>query len=104
MEVVKRGTGKKDKISTTALKTVQTIKPTLRTRTPAIMVDIGRDEFPELAKKIRDGVSKEVIGSSVVGMRHAKAGGLLIEVRGDQVQVEAVMAEVTKHAGTDVGV
>jgi len=34
-------------------------------------------------------------------MRQAKSGGLLIEVRGDQSQIEAVRAEVAKSAGPE---
>lgn len=78
--------------------------PVPRPRPPAIMVDVSREDFPELAKKIRSGVNKEVIGSHVVGMRQAKSGALLIEVRGDPAQVEAVKAEVSRSAGPDVGV
>lgn len=43
-----------------------------------------------------------ITGDSVVGMRQAKSGGLLIEVRGDAEHIEAVRAEVAKSAGPDV--
>jgi len=75
-----------------------------RKRPSAILVSVGADEFPELARKIRGGASSDVIGDSVVGMRQAKSGGLLIEVRGDRIQVEAFRAEVAKSAGSDIEV
>lgn len=71
----------------------------MRTRPSAILVTVGAEDFPELSKKIRGGVNHVVIGNSVVGMRQTKSGGLLIEVRGDQTQIEAVRAEVAKSAG-----
>lgn len=37
-------------------------------------------------------------------MRQAKSGGLLIQVRGDHAQIEAVRAEVSRSAGSDVQV
>lgn len=55
-------------------------------------------------RKIRGGVNPEVIGHSVVGMRQAKSGGILIEVRGDKTQIEAVRTEVFRSAGTEVEV
>jgi len=75
-----------------------------RSHPSAILVKVGTDEFPELAKKIRGGVNSEIIGNSVVSMRQAKSGSLLIEVRGDQTQVEAVRAEVARSAGSEVEV
>lgn len=74
-------------------------QPRVRSRPPAILVDIKAEEFPELAKKIRGSVKPEVIGDSVLGMRQAKSGGLLIEVRGDQTRVEEVRAEISLSAG-----
>lgn len=41
----------------------------MRSRPPEILVNVSRYEFPALAKKLRGGVSKEVIGSYVVSMR-----------------------------------
>lgn len=46
----------------------------------------------------------DVIGNSVVGMRKAKSGGLLIQVRGDSAQIEAVRAEIARSTGLDAGV
>jgi len=62
------------------------------------------NDFLELAKKIRGGVNQTVIEDSVVGMRQANSGGLLIEVRGDQTQIEVVRAEVARSAGPEVDV
>lgn len=70
-----------------------------RPRPPAIMVDVGVEDFPALAMKIRSGVNREITGSHVTAMRQARSGGLLIEVRGDSAQVEAVRAEVARSAG-----
>ncbi|XP_008180149.1 uncharacterized protein LOC103308492 [Acyrthosiphon pisum] len=81
-----------------------TARPRVRTRPSSILVTVGADEFPELSKKIRGGVNHDIIGNSVVGMRQAKSGGLLIEVRGDQTQIEAVRAEVAKSAGPETEV
>lgn len=79
-------------------------KPRVRARPPAILVDVKSDEFPAIAKKIRGGVDQAVIGDSIVGMRQAKSGGLIIEVRGDQTRIEEVRAEISKSAGTEVDV
>jgi len=57
-----------------------------------------------LARKIRSGVNKDIIGGHVTGMRKTRTGGLLIEVREDQAQVETVRAEVARSVGTDIGV
>lgn len=56
----------------------------------AVMVDVSREDFPALARMIRDGINKEVTGNHVVGIRQAKSGALLIEVRGDPAQVKTV--------------
>jgi len=102
-EVVRRR--KTANLAKVAPKTIQTsAKPTTRARPPAILVDVGREEFPVIAKKIRNGVAKDIIGDSVVGMRQTKSGGLLIEVRGDRVQYEAVKSEIARTAGEEVGV
>lgn len=94
--------GKSDDL-VTAIKSA-TAQPRVRTRPTAILVNVGPEDFPELSKKIRGGVNHDVIGNSVVGMRQAKSGGLLIEVRGDQTQIEAVRAEVAKSAGPETEV
>jgi len=49
-------------------------------------------------------VNADVIGDSVIGMRQAKSGGLLIEVRGDHNRIDAIRAEVARTAGTEVEV
>ncbi|KAL4091788.1 hypothetical protein QTP88_026422 [Uroleucon formosanum] len=46
-----------------------------RTRTPAILVDVVKENFPALAQRIRGGVNKGVIGNHVTSMRQAKSGG-----------------------------
>lgn len=76
----------------------------VRTRPPAIMVDVKPEEYPALARKIRGGVDRGIIGDSVTGMRQAKSGGLLIEVRGDQARIEAVRSEISHSAGKEVEV
>lgn len=76
-----------------------------RTRTAAIMVNVSNQEdFLELVKKIRGGVNPEVMGEHVVGMRKTKAGRLLIEVKGNTDEVEAVRAEVSKSTVDDIKV
>jgi len=79
-------------------------KPRVRARPKAIIVDVNPADFPALATKIRGGVDRGVIGDSITGMRQAKAGGLLIKVRGDQAQFEAVRAEISRSAGCEVEV
>lgn len=81
-----------------------TPQPRNRTRPAALLVKVGAEGFLELAKKIRSGVNADVIGDSIVGVRQAKSGGLLIEIRGDQARFEAVRAEVVRSAGTEVEV
>jgi len=78
--------------------------PRVRARPQAIIVDVKSDDFPALATKIRGGVDRGVIGDSIVGMRQSKSGGLLIEVRGDQARFDAVRAEISRSAGSEVEV
>lgn len=75
-----------------------------RSRAPATLVDVSKEDFPSLVKKNRGGANREALGNHVVGMRQAKAGGLLITVRGNSSQVEAVRVEITKTIGDGVGV
>lgn len=65
-------------------------------------MDVKPDDFPALARKIRGGVDRGVIGDSIIGMRQAKSGGLLIEVRGDQARFDAVRSEICglRNGGT----
>lgn len=71
-----------------------------RTRPAAIVVDVNNQaDLPNLVKKIRDGVNPDVIGERVVGMRQTKAGHILLEIKGDAEEVEAVRKEVSKTAG-----
>jgi len=71
-----------------------------RTRPAAIVVDVNNQaDLPNLVKKIRDGVNPEVIGERVVGMRQTKAGHLLLEIKGDAEEVEAIRKEVAKTTG-----
>lgn len=79
-------------------------KRSVRSRPPAILVDIGENEFTEVAKKIHDKANMEVIGDSVVGVRQAKSGGILIEVRGGADRVESVRAEIGRSVGENFGV
>lgn len=55
-----------------------------RSHPPAILVDVSREDFPALAKKIRGGANREVLGNHIVGMRQTKDGGILFEVRGNK--------------------
>lgn len=80
------------------------ISPVVRQRPPAILIEKGTSDFPELVKKIRGGVNREVIGDHVVGMRQTKSGSLLIKMKGDQQQIEAIRAEVSRTAGANVEV
>ncbi|XP_025200584.1 uncharacterized protein LOC112598372 [Melanaphis sacchari] len=77
-------------------------RATDRQRPPAILVETGKSEFPELVKKIRGGVNREVTGDHIVGIRQTKAGSLLIELKGDQQQIEVVRAEVSRTARENV--
>lgn len=70
----------------------------------ALLVEVKADDFPALASKIRGGVDPTVIGDSVMGMRQAKSGGLLIEVRGGQTRLDAVKAEIARTADSEVAV
>lgn len=72
------------------------------TRTTAILVDVAKENFPALAQRIKSGVNKGVIGNHVTGIRQAKSGCLCIEVRSDQKEIEAVRAEVTRSAGSEM--
>jgi len=67
-------------------------------------VDVSKEDFPELAKKIRGGACRDVIGKRIVVMRHAKSGGLLIEVHGNPEEVSAVRVEISRSAGAEIGV
>jgi len=71
---------------------------------PAIMIDVGHEEFTALAKKIRKEVRKDIVRNSIVRIRQAKSGGILIEIRGNKVDLGKVRAEVERIARTDVGV
>lgn len=79
-------------------------KRAARYRPPAILVDIGREEFPALAKKLKEEAKRDIIGDSIAGIRQARSGGLLIEVRGDEDKVEAIRAEIKRSAGSNTEV
>jgi len=101
-EVVKKGKNKKPPAKEE--KTSKTDKPAAtrsraRARPSAILVNVGTDQFPELAKRMRGSVNQVITGDSIVGMRQAKTGGLLIEFLGDQEHIEAVRVEVARSAG-----
>lgn len=108
-EVVRKGRSKGQTPLTAAttekvVKTKPAQQQRTRTRPLAILVDVSREDFPELAKKIRGEACRDIIGNRVVGMRQAKSGGLLIEVRGNTEDVSAVRAEIARSAGADIGV
>lgn len=76
-----------------------------RTRPAAILVDVkSAEDFPALVQKLRKDVDRESKNKRVVGMRKARNGKLLIEVRGDAAQVEEVRAQVAVSAGPAVAV
>jgi len=116
-EVVKRDRGPAKKV-TTSMTMLPTNRPaktenaitgaqrskTLRARHPAILVNVRKEDFPALAKKIRGGVNVEKVGDNVIGMRQTRTGALLIEVRGDSTTVETVRTEIARAAGEGVGV
>jgi len=104
VEVVKKGKASKTKGSATAPPLTEAPGHTVKQRPPAILINTSTSDFPELLKKIRGGVNREVIDEHVVGMRQTKSGSLLMELRGDQQQIEAVHAEVSKTAGANVEV
>lgn len=79
-------------------------KRPLRSRPPAILVDIGQNKYAEMTKKIQDEANMEIIGDSIVGVRQARTGGLLFEVRGDAAKVESVRLEIERSAGDKVEV
>jgi len=62
------------------------------------MVDVSnQDDFPALVKSIKGGMelSDSKVGSMITDMRKTKNCGLLLEMRGVGVAVEAIKAEVT---------
>jgi len=74
----------------------------VRTRPPAIMVDAANsNDYPALVKRIKDGMDGSIVENNIIGIKQAKNGGLLLEVRGDVAAVEALRAEVAKSAGQD---
>lgn len=80
-------------------------KQRVRTRPPAIMIDVAScNDFPALAKRIKDGMDGKTIGNGKTSMKKAKNGGILMEVRGDEAAVEAIRSEVAKSAAQDVSV
>ncbi|XP_025200587.1 uncharacterized protein LOC112598376 [Melanaphis sacchari] len=71
-----------------------------RARPTAIMVNIeNQNDFPALAKRVKNGVNGDTVGDAITGMRKTKGGALLLEIRGDQTVVDSVKAEITKAAG-----
>jgi len=69
------------------------------------MVDAANsNDYPALVKRIKDGMDGNIVGNNITGMKQAKNGGLLLEVRGDVAAVEALSAEVAKSAGQDASV
>lgn len=75
-------------------------KPRTRARPSAIMVDIvNENDFPALAKRIKSGMDGKLVGNMITGMRKARNGGLLLEIRGDDSSVEAIKTEVARTTG-----
>jgi len=103
-EVVRNKGKKKEQDGKPDDKPAATRQQRVRTRPPAILVQVGKEEFPALVHKIRGTTNRDVIGDHVVGMRQTKSGDLLIEIKGDPEQVEAVRAEVSRSAGEDIEV
>lgn len=99
-----KGKRKEKGDKTVAITAEQVTNRSRGSRPPAILVDVSKEDFPELAKKIRGGARRDIIGSRIVGMRQAKSGGLLIEVRGNPEEVSAVKAEIARSAGAEIGV
>lgn len=60
------------------------------------MFDSTHVRLSALAKKISKEVDQQGIGNSIVGMRQARNGALLIEVNGDMTVIESIKAEVAK--------
>lgn len=75
-----------------------------RLKNPAILVRTTLEEFPALAKKLRDNTSKEETGDNVVGMRQTRSGDMLIEIKGDNSVVDKIRREITRVAGDDATV
>lgn len=105
-EVVRKGKkASKGKTKTPVPVKAPSTRPTKLTRrlhTPAIIVDVSKEEFP--SKKLRGAAYGEIIGDHTVGMCQTKTGSLLIRVHGDQAQVESVRAEISRLACSDVAV
>jgi len=74
------------------------------THPPAILVDVSREDFPELAKKIRGVVCRDIIGNCIAGMKQSKSGSPLIKVRGNTDKVSMVRAEIARSAAAEIGV
>jgi len=67
------------------------------------MIDVGsHEDFPALAKRIKSGMEDQ--GNAITGMKKARNGGMLLEVRGDDSVVESIRAKVAISVGQDVNV
>lgn len=106
-EVVKKGrSAKKQEKQEEATEDTKKKSTQLKTksRPPAIIIDMSREAFPELAKKIRSGINPEIVGEHVTGMRQTKTGSLLFTLKGNPEQVEKIRTEISRSAGPDVTV
>jgi len=77
----------------------------MRTRPTAIVVNLGsQEDFPELTKHIKSDMDGDVVGNAITGIRKTKSGDLLIEIRGDENEVNKIKSEVSRTAGDDAKV
>lgn len=74
-----------------------------RSRTPALIIGSGKDDFPELVRTLRKKADAAVIGNAISRMRQSK-NGQLIDISGDTGAAEKVRAEVERSLGPDVPV
>jgi len=83
--------------------TARTLRPKmLRARPPANMVNVSKEDFPALKKKIRSGVNVKEGGDNAGGMHQTRNGALLIEIRDDSATVAFVRAEISRASGEGI--
>lgn len=77
------------------------LKPskTLPKRKPAIIVRRGNDTFPELLRTVKSNARTEVTGKNISKIRETRNGSLLIEVSGNEEDVERVKGEIARAMG-----
>lgn len=71
-----------------------------RIKSCAMIIDQGTEAFPEIVKRIRMGIDKQIIGDRISSIRQAKNGGTIILVRGGQAAqvVRNELLKMTKEA------